>query len=59
MKAFPVDLWVGLYTDNLSEDWKWADGQAVDYTAWGSGQPDGDPVRIWGRGKGEGCRHCL
>ena len=44
-KAFPIDIWIGLYTDNMSEDYKWADGTALDYTAWGAGQPTGDPVR--------------
>ena len=29
----------------MSEDYKWADGTALDYTAWGAGQPTGDPVR--------------
>lgn len=44
-KAFPIDIWIGLYTDNMSQDYKWADGTALDYTAWGAGQPSGDPVR--------------
>ncbi|XP_072020013.1 LOW QUALITY PROTEIN: uncharacterized protein [Amphiura filiformis] len=45
MKAFPIDVWIGFYTDNVTPDWKWADGQPVDYTAWGQGQPDGDPMQ--------------
>ena len=49
MKAYTVDLWIGLYTSNEDEVWKWADGADVDYLAWGDEQPDGDPVCTGGK----------
>ncbi|XP_072014914.1 macrophage mannose receptor 1-like [Amphiura filiformis] len=45
LKTFPIDVWIGFYTDNVTPDWKWADGQPANYTAWGQEQPDGDPMQ--------------
>ena len=47
MKAFPEDVWIGLYTDDTSTDFKWSDGSEVTYTSWASGQPDGGMVSIY------------
>ena len=44
MKAFPVDLWIGLYNTNISPDFQWTDGSPVTYTNWAQGQPDGAVV---------------
>ncbi|MFT5584635.1 MAG: hypothetical protein ACI9VR_002220 [Cognaticolwellia sp.] len=39
-EAFEVDLWTGL-SDYASEgNWTWADGSAVSYTNWASGEPN-------------------
>ncbi|XP_072021157.1 lymphocyte antigen 75-like [Amphiura filiformis] len=41
MKAFPVDVWIGLYNTNISPEFQWADESPVTYTSWANGQPDG------------------
>lgn len=42
----PAQVWNGL-NDKLTEDvWVWTDGSAVDFTAWGPGEPNG-----WGSGE--------
>ena len=33
--------WIGLNDRAVEGQWEWADGQAVTYTNWGSGQPSG------------------
>ncbi len=39
-KSYEVDLWMGM-SDYASEgDWTWVDGASVNFTNWGSGEPN-------------------
>jgi len=47
-------LWLGLYKDGITDEWRWASGEPVTYTNWDSGEPNNaggeqDKVRFYTR----------